>query len=162
MRITRALTALILLLVTFNAASGDLPTRKVSYDFISVVVELTIDSMPDIHGMTISIRQTDGHLLKILEKNTFKDWRGGVTRYGGIVHMGSDLDIITVATGTGSGLYYLHKYRLLNGVATLIKSEQIYEWGLRPPNDEFVTGKKRSLVLKQDPRDPWKVHFDLQ
>ena len=162
MEIARVLTVLIMLLGAFAAAGGDLPTRKVSYDFISVVVELAIDSMPDIHGMTISIPQADGRSSQVLDKKTFKDWKGGVTRFEGIVHMGSDVDIITVATGTGSGVYYLHKYRIQAGVARLIKSERIFDWGLRPPKDELVTGKKKGLVLKQDRKDPWNVHFDVQ
>jgi hypothetical protein len=162
MRLARAFTALSMLLAVFAAAGNDLPTRKVSYDFIGMIVELTVDSMPDIHGMTISLRQTDGSFVKVLDKKTFKDWKGGVTRFGGIVHMGSDVDIITVATGTGTGMYYLHKYRMQDGVAKLIKSERIYDWGLRPPKDELVTGKKKGLVLKQDRKDPWNVHFDVE
>jgi hypothetical protein len=162
MRIPRAFTAIILLMAAFKVAGGDLPTRNVSYDFIGMVVELTIDSMPDIHAMTISIRQTGGGLAKVLDKKTFKDWKGGVTRFEGIVQMGSDVDIITVATGTGTGMYYLHKYRIQDGTTRLVKSERIYDWGLRPPKDELVTGKKKGLVLRQDRKDPWNVHFDVE
>jgi hypothetical protein len=162
MRMQRAIAASLLLLAAFAVTGGDLPTRKLSYDFIGMVVELTIDSMPDIHGMTISLRQTDGSLVKVLDKRVFKDWKGGVTRFDGIVHMGSDVDIITVATGTGTGMYYLHKYRIHDGGARLVKSERIYDWGLRPPKDELVTGKKKGLVLKQDRKNPWNVHFDVE
>ena len=161
MKIPQAISTAILLFSVFRVMGGDLPTRQVSYDFIGMVVQLTIDSMPDIHGMTISLRQADGGLVKVLDKKTFKDWKGGVTRFEGIVHMGSDLDIITVATGTGAGIYYLHKYRVRDGTAKLVKSERIYDWGLRPPKDELVPGKKKGLVLKQDRKDPWNVYFDV-
>lgn len=162
MRISRAFAATMLLLAAFTVTGGDLPTRKVSYDLIGMVVELTIDSMPDIHRMTISLRQADGSFAKVLDEKKFKDWKGGVTRFEGLVHMGSDLDIITVATGTGTGMYYLHKYRIQDGSVRLVKSERIYDWGLRPPKDELVTGKQKGLVLKQDRKDPWNVHFDVQ
>lgn len=150
-------------LLSVCAAFGDdLPTRDVTYDFVGIVMELTIDSMPDIHGMRIKIRKADGTLGQLLDKKDFTDWQGGVTRFAGIVQMGSDVDIITVATGTGTGMYYLHKYRIEDDKAKLIKSERIYDWGLRPPKDELITGKKKSLVLQQDTNNLWNVHFDTE
>ena len=161
-RSVRMFAAIIMVVGVLTAAADGLPTHKVSYDFMGMVVELTVDSMPNIHKVTIFSYQRDGKLVKVLDKTAFEDWKGGVTRFRGIAYMGSDVDIITVATGTGAGTYYLHKYRIQDGVAKLIKSERIYDWGLRPPNDKLVKGKKRALVLKQDPEDPWNVHFDVQ
>lgn len=135
-----------------------LPSRVVTNDFVSFVVELTVDSMPDIHRM--KIKTPDG--VELLDKSEFKDWQGCVTRFEGIVQMGSDIDIITVATGTGVGMYYLHKYRVEGGKADLVKSVPIYDWGVRPSDDKFIMGEKRHFVIRQETNDPWNVYFDVE
>lgn len=146
------------LMLAGTALAAGLPTRVVTNDFIGFVVELTVDSMPDIHRM--QIKTPEG--VALLDKSEFKDWHGGVTRFEGIIHMGHDVDIITIASGTGVGIYYLHKYRIERGKATLVKSVRIYDWGIRPFDNKLIVGEQKHLMIRQDTNDLWNVRFDIE
>jgi hypothetical protein len=156
----KLLAALMCALFACTAYAQDTGKRTISYDFIDVKVELTVDSWPTIHRLRILLWQKDGGFKPVVDQTDFTNWKGG-TRYGGLIQVGRDLDIITWASGTGVGAQFLNKYRIRDGKAAFIKSEKIFQWSLDSMG-RLQIDKKKALIINYDKKHPWTIWFDTE
>ena len=150
-------------LLASDSHAADFPTRVISNDFISVRLDITVDSMPNIQQLTVKLQDEKGKWFIAMDKKNFRDWGWNSSpRYYGISVIGDDIDIFTIATGTGNAQYYLHKYRITEKKIHFVKTELVYAWSQLDPEKPIFVGTNRNFGFKQDKNRPWDIYLDTK